>query len=339
MARRTSEIEIEKRLKKANVQSWEDLRRELPELLEIALNEKTKTTLLTEKKHPYFVRPINDMAKAIGIKGNPMLFITDEIPGIPVAYRKLPNAGGNPILNAIIMNPPLLELTKSNIHSAPTIELQGIVAHELSHIKHDLGSILFTHFGPMIAPIAGVAGLWLYNRAKKRKDLSPNNPPANEVKTFNKVIIDEANQELKHIDTEAHEKDKWHVDPTWKKAAVQLGSYMGVAATSYAAAMIISRPLSLHREFEADRLAVELTGDAEAFKNTLIELHKHAGSEYKKAPQAKSFADHFERAYHKLQGMTNHAHPTLKERITAIETYAEKIGLEKLAVETASHIR
>ena len=328
--------ELEKRLRAGDPRAWGQLRQQSTHYrIEQDLRLRTPTIRLNKQEHGAFLGWVEEMAAKVGIPHTPAVFVVDHIPGVPIAYRKLPNAAGigGPI-NLMALNPTIMEGTQSSLYRTPSTKMQGILAHELSHVRHDFGSSMATGLGPLIAPLAGLIGLWMYDRAQQKRQSNKEPTSPQEVKQLNQDINAAAEEEKKHVDEQIYEPGKWHIDPVWQKAAIDVGRCMMVAAVSYAGAMLLARPSSISREYAADRFAVELTGEPETFKQTLTEIHKMADEMKKSVPPPSTFKEHVERIHKKFKNLTNHAHPTLKQRIAAIdkltkaETHVERLGLE-----------
>jgi Zn-dependent protease with chaperone function len=310
--------------------NWEDFNKGLRQGLNESLAEPVyqffqqtgPTKRLNLKDHQIFMNEIKRMAERLDLGYIPDVLLIKDFPGASVAMRKLANAGGIPPSGTIIMNESFVDLFNVRPTLAISPEIKGVMAHELSHLRYDLLPSIGTRLGVKIAPLAGMAGLWLFDKATHRKEKMAEKSIPDYVNMLHGEVRQYAETENHRIDNEEHKKGEWYVDPKWKKLALESGRYLAAAAISYAGMLMLGRHVSLSSEYFADKVAVEIGGNPEAFKNALRTIQQSHREMAKTIPAPTTFKEALKEAYDTLQAMTTHAHPSLPERIAHIDKVA-----------------
>lgn len=285
--------------------------------------------VLTEKEHPEFVRHIHDMAKELKLPYKPIIAVTDRIPIGPVWMHHFPNLAALPNEGLVFCNKAMLNMCKSSTHTAPSPALKSWFAHELSHLKHDSGGTIISHYSGIVLPAAAMMGLYIYDKAMKK---TPEDK--NILVNMNQEIHTIADHELKLLDDE-QKKDRinnpWRMEPAIHKPIIEASRYLAAGALGLVGAYLLRRHISLAREFRADKVAVELVKAPEAFKQSLIEIeHAHMEGARKiftnpkqlETIKPKTMKEHLELGKTLLDIYTTHAHPKLSERLTHVDKVA-----------------
>ena len=297
-------------------QSWNDLL--ALKIKEHVASNKMQGTLISKNTHPRLVSGIESLAEKCGLDFVPHLFVSDTLDIGPIWARKLPNAGITES-RFIIANKSLVDMAQGNLHGELTSELETILAHEFSHLKDGRVHASATRFATYALPLVAMAGLWIYDKAKAKTQHKADENKQDYGKRLTENIHKTADEEVDKSNT-PDKPHKWHADPTWSERILNAGRYAVVAAVGLAIGLTISRKMSLSAEFRADRMAVLKTEKPEVFKKILTQItEKTQGAVAERLQNGDPIS---ESIYDKLQmilGSTIHAHPTLSERIAAID--------------------
>lgn len=292
--------------------------------------------VLHADQHPEFVSSIHRMAEEMKLDYKPEIAIVDRVSLGLQAFQHLPNAAALPGEGLIVINKALLDMSKTNLASAPNSGLKSFIAHEMAHLKHDALGVKISTLSPLLFPAAGLIGLAIYDRAVKNAALK-NNP----IQNIHEQIHQIADDEQKKLENEQLSDSAWKREPKIHKPLIEVGRYAAVGLLGLASAYMFQRHISLSREFRADKIAVEIGKDPEAYKQLLTKVigtHEHAGKlllEYinnLKEPIKVTIKDRLEYGRLYLEEHYTHAHPSLKERLSFID----KVAAEQAARNAAS---
>ena len=119
---------------------------------------------ISHSEHPEFMGHIAELAQRAGLDYVPHVVVSEIQVGNTVAHTA--NAMAGSYERGIIINPKMMKLTNSSLHSRLSPELETVIAHELGHLKDG-----FLHYwtlqkgGLYAAPVIAMAGLYLYDKA------------------------------------------------------------------------------------------------------------------------------------------------------------------------------
>ena len=285
-------------------------------------------TILNKADHPKFMADINEMSKAAGLNYEPIVMVSEDLPCVPPFMSKLSNAVGIPEQGIIITNDAMLDLMKSSKQEM-TGGLKSFMAHEISHLKYDEYVIKLGRLSPVMLAAAGMGALYYVNHAGKK------HPKDEDVSARQEHIKQLADEHLTALDEEEKSnKPGPKAETKIYKPLVTAASYLGIAALGIAAGLQVNRQLLIAAEYRADRTAVKLAKDPEAFikafKDIEHETFKFIGSVVdqpdevlKVLPETK-----LEREYLRIQNDYLMAHPSNKLRIQEIRKTAQNLGIE-----------
>jgi Zn-dependent protease with chaperone function len=292
-------------------------------VIEKYLKRETKAQLLNESQHRAFLKPVYEIADSLGIKTKPTIFVVEHMPSEPKAYKHIPNAGASARSNTIIVNEAFLKLSKSNVNKPMNTSMRGVIAHELSHVRYDRLNGRLRYHAPFIGVVTGIIGMYFYNKRNERKQ-------SDAKKNENQQALHrEYNQDHETSHSEDNNITTPQETPVWKQKAATIARYAWAAGAGCITVMALMRPIALRNEYRADRIGVKFSGDANAYKKVLTDLQQEGIKQAKKLPPIETKEDFIKEIKSTMRGLTTHAHPSMKNRLKAIDSYAKKLAQER----------
>lgn len=286
-----------------------------------------KGTLVTPHQHPEFFASLDGLAKRAGLGYSPIMVLSDA-PLVQYSWlEQVPNAAALPGRRLLLVNKQLMQLTGASLHAPVSPKLETLLAHELSHLKHDLPGVIGTRLSIMAFPLVAVMGLHLYDRARHTTPRAPEETESNYKKRLADGIDNAAGEEKKALlsaESLTFDQQQWRVEKNWWEKIVNAGRYAAAAAVGVGAALWLARRTSLAREFHADKFAAEVTGNPEILKSVLVDIHKEAEKLIAAHPAPDSIGKSFNEYYHDILVKTVDAHPSLRERLAFIDKVAQQ---------------
>lgn len=261
---------------------------------ESVLKKSFKARELTRAEAPHLVNALEELSAKAGVKAPRLHLIDTNIFAVPF--------GGALGRDHIVINDKLLHALDSTVSGVPTQEMQAVLAHELSHVKHSLRDIGLPRASFLLAPVAAVAGYYLYERSHKKMQEKGGNLHDHLVQSAQQehAAIGQATLDPSIPDHDAF-KGTMH-------DLVTIGKYAAVAVAGTAAGALAARQFSRSFEFAADRHAAKLV-NAEAMGNALKKMHG-------KFEEVLSTLDMSKQpGLMKLMNATFGAHPSMEERL------------------------
>lgn len=301
----------------------------------------SNTEVLTHNTAPGLWNAANELATRAGVRAR--IFIVDSVcPKYPnTIAAHLPNAAGGPMLlpgdGNVFLTRGFMERGHVSPHSTPEPWVKGVLAHEMGHIKQGFSNLFFARQWPLIAPLAAVTGLWLYEQfAHKEGDekIKSLSKPEHE-KAFETFADDAiAQQEKTEEKARAGDIDAQVASHSAANAAsMRMGKYLAATALGLGVGLAATRLHMRQLEFDADKFAVQVTRDPQAvidvFPN-IQRMFKEAFAELPKNLKTPTWTDRFRNEF-------THFHPTNKERIANIRRIAKEMGLGS-GTHTNAHI-
>ncbi|MBV8938237.1 MAG: M48 family metalloprotease [Alphaproteobacteria bacterium] len=295
--------------------------------------------IITADTHPVFMRHVEGIAGQVGI----------ECPRIVVVPTPLVNAAGGPGTGTIFLTEGFLNmLGQKTLETAPDKKLEMVLAHEMSHIKDGAGKMLAGMYLPWMAlPVAGAAAVYLYDKMHRHHD-------AGEVCQIKlKRALEQTTQEEldglrdqyeagKDAACEKHWKDCEQA-LAWQHQLWTGGKYLAGAALGLGGGLMLSRHLARSAEFRADRMAIKIGRDAEAYIEFLEDATRQLSELWhetnRRAPGG-SFSqrvqDFVETELKLIKNDTMHAHPHPSERAVHARAYLNRLLQAEQAIHPAA---
>ena len=215
---------------------------------------------------------IAELAERAGLGYVPHVVIAD----IGIGSQVAPTANAAAFLNAkgIVINPKMLELTRASVHSRLTPELETVISHELSHLKDGVAHVITRQYIlPVAAPIIGIIGLYLFDKANNKTPFQAEKSKDEHFKGLEQNLHKVADEEIEKIKNEKLE-DGWYISPEWKARIVDSARYAMAAAIGLAGGAAFTRSGMLAAEYRADKMAVNLTGNPDIYKNMMVAMDR-----------------------------------------------------------------
>lgn len=337
---------------------YESLRKQIVKAFDYSGND---LRIITPESHPAFHAHLAELSDKAGLSYVPTFIATrhNPMPG-PAWVKATPFGGAVPPailvndtllglceissdaqqLRAFKANPSsLLRIANESLKKRMNPALETVVAHELSHVRDGyLGGTIGSRLPVLAMPLAALAGYRLYLRAhdKAKKD---------DAASLAQHVKDGVEEEVAQAHAGAKEHANTpHPDPKWTEGLIRMGGDVAAVAAGLGTGLITTRHLSLASEYRADRMAVELTGKPNEFKDVLSNMtactYEIARLHHKQQPKKlpKTLMDHVKREIWMTLEETVHAHPSLKERFSHIDKVALERGISA-AEETITHLR
>lgn len=290
-----------------------------------------QTQILTRASAPGLWNAGHELAEKAGIRCR-MYAVESIFPHQPTTLAALlPNAAGGPMLapkdGNIFFTKNFLRLGNISLHSPPEPWVKAVMAHEMGHIRQGLRDAVLCRQWPKLLPVGAVTGLWLYekflaDKGESQQKLSKPEQAASFQAFADQAIADQEKTEQKALagDIPAQVASTNAVD----SGTLQLNKYLIAAVLGAGAGLLATRFHVGHREFDADRCAVELTRDPDA----VIQIFPKMRAMMKAARQ--SLPTEIRKGTWKdmLLSELTHYHPSDHERIANIKQVAKEMGLE-----------
>lgn len=259
-----------------------------------ALLKNIKARELTRAEAPHLIHALEELSEKAGVKPPRLHVIDANMFAVPY--------GGALGRDHIIMNEKLLHAMDSTVSGVPTQEMQAILAHELSHVKNSMRDILLPRASLLLAPVAAVAGYYLYERSHKKTQETGGN--------FHDHLAQAVQQDHAAIDRTVFDPSIPHHDAVkgTMHDLVSIGKYAAVAIAGTAAGAVAARQFSRSFEFAADRHAAKLVS-AEAMGSALQKINGRFEEVLSTMDMSK------QPRLIKLMNATFGAHPSLEERL------------------------
>ncbi|MDE3017112.1 MAG: M48 family metalloprotease [Pseudomonadota bacterium] len=246
----------------------------------------------------------------------------------PALYRvPTHRINGGMAFDALVLTDGLITLAGSHPHDArPSREVMMVMAHELGHRKQGAAALLMPRLLPWAMPFAAMTALYLYDQANaKKNEQTPKELQGSIDRAADETVgdIKEAPAPSSFGDGHSHQ-----VNAQWKESALHAGRYLLAGALGFGGGLLGTRHIMRHHEFDADHMAVLLTGDTEGYISFLKKLHtageRQFAAEMAKKPRPvhveEKLKDYIATQWKKLMQNTIDAHPSLDERGFALRT-------------------
>ncbi|MEJ0009337.1 MAG: M48 family metalloprotease [Alphaproteobacteria bacterium] len=264
-------------------------------------------------------RAMEEIARQFGLEGSAEVF---------VSRSKAINASMSPTREGLrmVVTEPLLEVLGSSANGSASQELRGVIGHELGHIREGgLKPYLLGGFLPMLGlPVIAVAARHYIARAHEHQ------LPRHQAVPFIRQQADRLYDPLP-------DQGPGFSTPQQDTAMTSMAKDVAVGALGFGGGSLIARVNSNLLEHRCDRWGAR-AGSPEAMINSFRRMEK-AMAERKLAGIRVPVDDPYK--YGKAQGKVSQwAIDFLRSTIGSHPSHAARIEyLEKLAVETATHLR
>lgn len=257
-----------------------------------------------------------------------------HLPIGPAYSWHLPNAVAYPDRHAIVISESMMKLTNSSLHGRMSPELETVVAHEFGHLKDGFVHLYGTRLQVFAMPLVAMAGLYLYDKAHAKTEHKHGQSKAEYLNNLTENLHKAADAEI--AETKIDKKEySWKTDPRWQEWLINAGRYSIAAAIGVAGGLAATHYGVKNLEYGADKMAVQLTGNPEIYKKVLSDMHAifdEAGrGAVKKYKKPDTFGKIIKEKYHNILSEAMNAHPSLKERLDAINNFTKRLELEQNA--------
>ncbi len=253
----------------------------------------------------------------------------------PPALYRVPthriNAGM--ALDALVMTDGFLKASGSSPSDfRPSSGVLGVMAHELGHHKQSIIPRLGAKLLPWAAPMAAMAALYIYEQATQANKPLSQQELQEAIHKATETTVENMKKNHEHGTFESEHARE--TTTAWKESILYQGRYLLAAALGFGAGLLGARAVTRHLEFDADRIAVMLTGDAEGYIKCLENLHavakKQMTAELANKPKlekvGEKIQDYLVSSWKNLMKETVHSHPAMKERAQALRnTFGEQV--------------
>jgi Zn-dependent protease with chaperone function len=252
-----------------------------------------QSKLMTHENAPGFVACVEEMAQKAGITGP---LHVELVPSniVNATFRQTTKG------QTIGFSEGLLHLFENtNLHVAPNAEVQAIIGHELSHMRH-----ASAEYTPKVAlmllgaglPLAGMGAMYLIDKTNEKlrenKDLHPDKPQAfwdafhetwsdvqkagfisavsdftSHVSPFTaKLLMGESPRQTEQkinasMIAQKPIERRPHDEMGWAQAAMNEAKYLAIGAAMTVPVLAANKSVSFAHEFRADKFSVALTGN------------------------------------------------------------------------------
>ena len=224
--------------------------------LDEVLKQKFDATRLTAEEAPGLHEMMQRLTSKAGM-GPVNIYLSDGLPGFGNLGKINAASIGK---DRVLLTRGILELLGSaDLTKAPSAELEGVLAHELSHCKGYLMQTSARTLPLLLMPAACVLGYRFYRGASR----------ASEPVGQHQSLEEQADAAHKAVQQETGKPVE-----SWQSSLITGAKYLAAAALGLGAGVMMMRGASLHYEWQADALAKQLMGTGKPLANALHKLEE-----------------------------------------------------------------